>query len=285
VLDEFWGPFSEALSAAEARMPAKKGEETGESCPRCGKPLVIQYSKKTGNKFIGCSGWREGCKYIQPREGEEARPEPVATEHLCPDCGKPMLQRMGKRGPFLGCSGYPECKTTMNFDAEGKPVRSARPTEHVCDKCGKPMVLREGPRGPFLACTGYPKCRNAKDVDARGNPLTIETGVSCEKCGAPMKVRRGPRGPFLGCSAFPKCRSSKPVPEELKEKLKDLMPSPAKKAPSVEVSETCPDCGAPMKLRPGCRGLFLGCSKYPKCKGTREAPPELLEQVAEASAT
>jgi DNA topoisomerase-1 len=34
-----------------------------------------------------------------------------------------------------------------------------------------------------------------------------------------------------------------------------------------------------MKLRPGRRGYFLGCSKYPKCKGTRELPPELLEQI------
>ena len=40
----------------------------------------------------------------------------------------------------------------------------------------------------------------------------------------------------------------------------------------------------PMKLRPGRRGYFLGCSKYPKCKGTREAPPELLEQVEASSA-
>jgi DNA topoisomerase-1 len=282
VLDEFWGPFSEALTTAETQMPAKKGEETGEACPQCGKPLVIQFSKKTGNKFIGCSGWKEGCKYIKPREGEEARPAPQLTEHLCPECSKPMLQRMGKRGPFLGCSGYPDCKTTMNFDAEGKPVRSAKPTEHVCDKCGKPMVLREGPRGPFLACTGYPKCRNAKDVDAEGNPLQpIETGVTCDKCGSPMAVRRGPRGPFLGCSAYPKCRSSKPVPEELKEKLKTLLPPPPKKVvPAVEVTETCPECGSPMKLRPSRRGFFLGCSKYPKCRGTREAPPELLPPTA-----
>jgi DNA topoisomerase-1 len=170
----------------------------------------------------------------------------------------------------------------MNFDAEGKPVLASRPTEHVCDKCGKPMVLRDGPRGPFLACTGYPKCKNAKDVDAEGNPVKpIETGLTCEKCGAPMRVTRGPRGPFLGCSAFPKCRSSKPMPAELKEKLKDLLPAPParKAAPAVAVSETCPECGAPMKLRPGRRGYFLGCSKYPKCRGTREASPELLEQV------
>jgi DNA topoisomerase-1 len=95
-----------------------------------------------------------------------------------------------------------------------------------------------------------------------------------------MTVKRGPRGPFLGCSAYPKCRSTKPVPAELKEKFKALMPARPKKAvPEVEVKETCADCGAPMKLRPGRRGYFLGCSKYPKCKGTRELPPELLEQI------
>jgi DNA topoisomerase-1 len=287
VLNEFWGPFSAALREAEAKMPAKRGEETGEMCPQCGRPLVRNYSKKTGREFIGCSGFKEGCKYIKPAEGEPEREAPVETEHKCPACGKPMLKRMGRTGPFLGCSGYPDCKTTMNFDAEGNPVLSAKPTEHVCEKCGKPMVIREGRRGPFLACTGYPKCRNAKDVDAHGNPVQpIDLGVQCEKCGSPMTVKRGPRGPFLGCSAYPKCRSTKPIPEELKEKVKEMMPAPVKKAvPAVEVSETCPECGGAMKLRPGRKGYFLGCAKYPKCKGTREASPELLEQVQMAGAT
>jgi DNA topoisomerase-1 len=283
VLTEFWEPFNQSLETAKTKMVALKGAESDEKCPLCGKPLVTRFSK--AGKFLGCSGYPE-CKYIKPREGEAGREAPVLTEHACPECGKPMLQRMGKRGPFLGCSGYPECKTTMNFDAAGNPVPSAKLTEHLCDKCGKPMVLREGRRGPFLACTGYPKCQNAKDVDAEGNPVKpIETGVQCEKCGSPMVVKRGPRGPFLGCSAYPRCRSTKPVPEELKEKLKTLMPVPDRKAaPAVEVQETCPDCGAPMKLRPGRRGYFLGCSKYPKCRGTREAPPELLEQVQASSA-
>jgi DNA topoisomerase-1 len=192
-----------------------------------------------------------------------------------------MIQRMGRRGPFLGCSGYPECKTTMNFDAEGKPVVTAKPTEHTCERCGKPMVLREGRRGPFLACSGYPACQNAKDVDAEGNPIKpIDTGIQCEKCGSPMAVKRGPRGPFLGCSAYPKCRTTKPLPEELKEMVKALMPARAKKVvPQVTISETCPECGAAMKLRPGRGGYFLGCSKYPKCRGTREASPEILEQL------
>jgi DNA topoisomerase-1 len=279
VLTEFWEPFRQSLEVAKTKMQSVKGKETEEKCPKCGRAMVERYSKKGGRKFLGCSGYPE-CTYLKSGEGEGVETA-VETEHKCPTCGKPMIQRMGSRGQFLGCSGYPECRTTMNFDNEGKPVLASRPTEHVCDKCGKPMVLREGPRGPFLACTGYPKCRNAKDVDANGNPIKpIESGLKCEKCGSPMVVKRGPRGPFLGCSAYPRCRSTKPVPEEMKEQLKTLMPAPVKKAvPAVEVSETCPQCGAPMKLRPGKRGFFLGCSKYPKCKGTREAPPELLEKV------
>ncbi|HEY1378885.1 MAG TPA: type I DNA topoisomerase, partial [Gemmataceae bacterium] len=200
VLDEFWRPFSQALEAAKTQMGALKGQETGEMCPRCGKPLVQQFSKKTRGTFIGCSGYRDDppCRYIKPREGEPERPEPVETEHKCPACGKPMIERWGRRGKFLGCSGYPECKTTMNLSADGAPVVTAKPTEHKCEKCGSPMVIREGRRGPFLACTGYPKCKNALDVDANGNPIRpVKTGIKCEKCGSEMIVKKGPRGPFL----------------------------------------------------------------------------------------
>jgi DNA topoisomerase-1 len=284
VLTGFWSEFEPALKKAEEAMPAQRGKETGEACPKCGKPLVENYRKKDGSKFIGCSGWKEGCKYVKPREGEAERPEPVETEYKCPNCQKPMVQRMGRRGTFLGCTGYPDCKTTMNLTAEGKPELSAQATEHVCDKCGQPMVLRQGRRGPFLACTGYPKCKNAQDVDANGNPVRpIDTGVKCEKCGSPMVVKRGPRGPFLSCSGYPKCKNAKPLPPELKDKVAELMPKkPA--APTVEVEEPCPECGGPMKVRQGRKGPFLGCAKFPKCKGVREASPELLEKLQEAGA-
>jgi DNA topoisomerase-1 len=285
VLNEFWGPFSAALAEAELKMPTKRGRETGELCPKCNKPLVVNYSKKTGREFIGCSGFKEGCKFIKPGEGEPPRDEPVLTDHACPTCGKPMLQRMGKTGQFLGCSGYPDCKTTMNIGSDGVPVLSARPTEYTCEKCGKPMVLREGKRGPFLACTGYPKCRNAKDVDAEGKLIEpVDLGLKCEKCGSPMGVKRGPRGPFLGCTAYPKCRNAKPLPEDLKAKLNLPAPPPKKAAPPIPVTETCPECGNAMKLRQGRKGWFLGCSKYPKCKGVLEPSPEMAEQLAAVEA-
>src|SRR5207249_1497452 len=145
-----------------------------------------------------------------------------------------------------------------------------------CPLCGKQLVSRYGKRGAIWGCSGYPDCKFTKPGEGeQGREAPVATDQLCPECGKRMLQRMGPRGPFLGCSAYPKCRSTKPIPEEMKEKIKALLPPPPKKTvPAVEVHETCPECGAPMKLRPGCRGFFLGCSKYPKCKGTREAPPE-----------
>ena len=276
VLEEFYQPFSHSLKEAEVKMPAVKGVESEETCPQCGAPMVTRWSKR--GQFLGCSKYPE-CKYIKPRDDEEAAVQ--ETEHKCPECGKPMLLRQGRRGPYLSCSGYPDCRVTMNFDAEGKPVPSTVKTEHKCDKCGADMVIREGKRGRFLACSAYPKCRFALDLDPEGNPIRpTETGETCDKCGGPMIIRRGPRGPFLGCAAYPKCRNAKPIPEHLKEMAEKLYPPPPKRElPQVEITDTCPKCGAPMKLRDSRRGLFLGCSKYPRCRGTKEVPPELLETV------
>ena len=33
---------------------------------------------------------------------------------VCPRCGRAfMVERPGKRGPFLGCRRYPRCKSTL----------------------------------------------------------------------------------------------------------------------------------------------------------------------------
>jgi ssDNA-binding Zn-finger/Zn-ribbon topoisomerase 1 len=37
---------------------------------------------------------------------------------------------------------------------------------------------------------------------------------------------------------------------------------------------TCPDCNAPMVARRSVNGAFWGCSRYPRCKGTRNADGE-----------
>jgi DNA topoisomerase-1 len=89
-------------------------ELTGESCPRCGKPLVMRRGRR--GPFVGCSGYPD-CTYIKNERGasDGARPRPAApaaepTGETCPDCGKPLVRRLGRYGPFVSCSGYPQCR-------------------------------------------------------------------------------------------------------------------------------------------------------------------------------
>ena len=157
----------------------------------------------------------------------EATTAAAMTDVKCENCGKPMIVRSGRRGEFLACSGYPECKTTLNFkrDETGKIVplpRAAQPkmpeVDIKCEKCGAPMAVKMSRRGPFLACSGYPKCKNAKPLPdeikakmpkAVPKPPPVMTDEKCDRCGAPMVKRQGRYGEFLGCSAYPKCKNIK----------------------------------------------------------------------------
>jgi DNA topoisomerase-1 len=187
---------------------------------------------------------------------------PVLTEILCDKCGSPMAELYNKRGKFLGCSNYPECKTTMSTDGTRTKTESVE-TDYVCPKCGSPMVIRDGKRGRFLACTAFPKCRSTASVDDEGKIVEAKkTGLECEKCGSEMIVRGSRRGPFLACSAYPKCRNAKPLPDELRETPK-------------ETGEMCAQCGSPLVMKQSRWGKeFVACSAYPQCKYTRNVAAE-----------
>jgi DNA topoisomerase-1 len=278
VLDEFYHPFQEALKAAETNMQRVQ-VPSSETCHECGAPMIVKFGR-TG-QFLGCSRYPE-CKATRPMEGGP-RAAAVETEHACPKCGKPLMRRESKLGPFLSCSGYPACKEKFNIDADGNPVPTAVETEHACPKCGKPMALRQGVRGAFLGCTGYPKCRNTMPVDDKGKPVApVTVDVACPKCGGTMGVKQGRRGAFLGCLAYPKCRGTSPLPDDLKEKLGDQAGPAATSGPelkTIQVDETCDQCGGSMVVRRGRRGFFLGCANYPKCKGTKEPNEATLEKI------
>jgi DNA topoisomerase-1 len=280
VLDEFYHPFQDALKEAETRMQRVQ-VPSSETCQVCGAPMVVKFSRS--GQFLGCSKYPE-CKATRPIDGAP-RAAAVETEHKCPKCGKPLMLRQSKRGQFLSCSGYPACKESFNVDEQGNPVPSTVETEHLCEKCGKPMAMRQGSRGAFLGCTGYPKCRNTMPVDQQGNPVQpVKVEVKCEKCGGPMGIKQGRRGPFLGCLNYPKCRSTAPIPEELKAQLNEqaaaVSPASGPDLKSIQVDETCENCGGAMLVRRGRRGYFLGCANYPKCKGTREPNEETRARIA-----
>jgi DNA topoisomerase-1 len=128
---------------------------------------------------------------------------PKLTERKCEKCGSPMAELYNKRGKFLGCSNYPDCKNTMPVDGPREKPEVVE-TDYKCTKCEKPMVIRTGSRGRFLACTGFPKCKSTASVDEEGKIVEPKkTGIDCEKCGSEMIVKGSRRGPFLawGCEA------------------------------------------------------------------------------------
>jgi DNA topoisomerase I len=295
VLDEFWGPFSDTLKRADTEMePAKY--VTDEKCPKCGRFLEKRYTAKTGGYFLGCTGWKDKenpCTYKRDSSGKEIA-GPQVTDITCPACGKFMVRKEGRFGVFFTCEGAPDCPTTMNLGADGKPIVTALPTQNTCPKCEKTKLLLKTSKAgkKYVQCPNS-KCKFISDCDEQGNPVKPpETGISCEKCGSPMVVRVAWRGPFLSCSGYPNCRNAKSINAELREKLKDILPpmpeksakSAAPDVPQVEVTDTCPECDAPMRLmksRFG-PGYYLGCTKYPKCKGKGQVTAELQKKINEA---
>jgi DNA topoisomerase-1 len=116
------------------------------------------------------------------------------TGETCEKCGKPMVEKWGRNGRFVACSGFPECRNTRPLEDEG-PVE----TDETCEKCGAPMIIRSGRNGRFLACSAYPDCKNTRP---------ISTGVPCPKAGCTghLVERSSRRGKvFYGCSNYPDC--------------------------------------------------------------------------------
>ena len=195
----------------------------------------------------------------------------IPTSEICHVCGAPMVLKFGKTGQFLGCSKYPECKATRPLG--GQPRAEAVESEHICPKCGKPLLIRENKRGEkFLSCSGFPECKESFNIDAAGQPGPvggrdrIHLREMRQADGAAPGLARGRSWAARATpSAAMPCRSTTRV-------------SPFR---PVKVEVACAKCGGPMAVRSGRRGPFLGCLKYPKCRGTAPMPDELKDQLAE----
>ncbi|RMG99323.1 MAG: type I DNA topoisomerase [Deltaproteobacteria bacterium] len=135
-----------------------------------------------------------------------------------------------------------------------------QPAPYACPKCGARTQYRFGRNGRFLSCSRYPDCDYAAPIDRQGRPqLPERVDVACPEDGSPMVLRKGRFGPFLASENYPE--TSFVINLDRKGGIK--YPSP----PPLVTDLSCPKCGAPMHLRRGKRGPWLGCSTFPKCRG------------------
>lgn len=127
LLSIFYQEFEPKVEVAFKNMEKKAPEETGESCPNCGSPLVIKQSKY--GKFTACSNYPT-CKYIKSSKEEKEVKEIIS----CPKCDGKILEKKTKRGKiFYGCSNYPKC----DFASWDKPI------EEKCPNCNGTLTEKK----------------------------------------------------------------------------------------------------------------------------------------------
>lgn len=175
----------------------------------------------------------------------------IESDKKCPNCGKVMLVKTSRFGTqFLGCSGYPECKTIISLNnsmelddanKDGEP----QTVDEKCEKCGGAMVMKIGPYGKYLECK---ECGNRKKY-------IRSTGVKCPKCGEGTIVEKKSKYGkiFFGCNRYPDCTYA-------------LWDEPT--------GNKCPECGELLLKKNTKNGIFEVCSSrtcsYKKAMETEE---------------
>jgi DNA topoisomerase I len=245
-LREFYTKFEGDLKEFQHYIKdiKEKNVPTDEVCLKCNTPGMVQKWGRFGSylKCLNCEATRDaeppantagadgaGAATDGAGTAEETEPE------ICELCGKPMQMKRGRFGPFLGCTGYPECRNIRKIGKTGVAAPAPVPLDEKCPVDGAQLVKRFGRFGEFISCSNYPKCKYIKQETV---------GVSCTRpgCKGEIVVKKSKRGKaFYGCSEYPNCNVvywDKPV------------------------LETCPQCNAPFLLEKTTKkqGTFRYCA-------------------------
>ncbi|MGH3665897.1 MAG: type I DNA topoisomerase [Egibacteraceae bacterium] len=187
VVSDFLGEVDDWITQRKPERPRIPIEDA--TCPECGESMEKVFSGKSRQWFASCHRWPD-CKGTLPLDTygnvttvSELQADPDVT---CPECGKPMIRRDGRFGPFYGCQDYPNCKGIVNVE---KRIGFA------CPKCGKGHLVERMSRygKPFYGCNRYPDCDFAMWTQPLARP--------CPKCGGPLKPpRRNAKNPVAICA-------------------------------------------------------------------------------------
>jgi DNA topoisomerase-1 len=170
--------------------------------------------------------WDPFIHLVQDKEESVSRKDVTheTLDEACPKCGKPLSIRLGRRGRFIGCTGYPDCDYTRNLN-ESKEEAQAEPEVvegRSCPQCESPLIIRTGRYGKFIGCSNYPKCKYIEPLEK-----PADTGVQCPECKKGTLLQRKSRFGkiFYSCSTYPTCKYAVWNPP---------------------LNEPCPKCGWPI---------------------------------------
>ena len=200
---------------------------------------------------------------------EKARTD--LSPYACPKCGRQLEYRLGRNDEFLSCTGYHEKVLVTEEEPE------------TVTKGGKRKAKK--PKKP----TEEPVCAFGMPVDIQRRPLLPEQLDLLSPRGIPMVKRNSRFGDYLTEDLPPPPRTKTKAGKgsdaqdvasfTLNVDKKGNIKFPA--IPPLVTDLTCSKCGAVVNLRPGKKAPWLGCSKFPKCRG-RESFTQLPEETQKA---
>ena len=212
-------PECDGIRAVDQQGKPKMQEKSEFKCPVCGRDMIKR--KGRFGEFLGCSGYgvkneqgKPSCETIINLD-KDGRPLPPKTKIItpvkCEKCGSVMILRDSKRGPFLGCSSFPKCRSTRQMKKlTGEDLKIVEALV--------PALKEGGEKAKEMAAKVLGgSAAGLEAAAARSGPVT--TDIDCDQCGKPMVIRSGRRGKFLGCSGYPKCTNTAEVPAKLLEEL------------------------------------------------------------------
>jgi DNA topoisomerase-1 len=263
-LREFYDKFEGDLKQFQLYIKdiKEKNVPTDEVCLKCNTPGMVQKWGRFGAylKCLNCEATRDaeppaGSNGASASSEPQTANEEAAEPETCDLCGKPMQLKRGRFGPFLGCTGYPECRNIRKIGKTGVAAPPPVPIDEKCPVDGAQLVKRFGRFGEFISCSNYPKCKYIKQETV---------GVSCPRsgCKGEIVVKKSKRGKaFYGCSEYPNCNVvywDKPV------------------------LETCPDCNAPFLLEKTTKkqGTFRYCANEDCGYRSNEAVQPIVKSPA-----
>jgi DNA topoisomerase-1 len=149
--------------------------------------------------------WKPFKKLVDDIEQNVARKDVTqeATDETCPKCGKPLTIRLGRRGRFIGCSGFPDCDYTRSLGEDKEAATPEAVEGRVCPQCSSKLLVRQGRYGKFIGCSNYPNCKYIEPLEK-----PADTGVQCPECKKGTLLKRKSRYGkiFYSCSTYPDCK-------------------------------------------------------------------------------
>jgi DNA topoisomerase I len=242
LLGEFWKGFDGEL---KAKQDVERGCPIEDACPKCGKPLFMQASKR--GLFIGCSGYPE-CDYTRPLHAATAEGDNILGKD--PASGLDVKLLSGRFGPYVQIGEMPQDKKAP------KPRRASWPKDIPLENAtlelalkflslprevghhpetGLPIIANNGRFGPYLLHNdkfkSIPKTDSVYEIDLpralevlvmerapRGADSTAsvlkELGAHPED-GKPVTVRSGRYGPYVKHGATNATLPKDITPEEI----------------------------------------------------------------------